>query len=347
MSFKKWMMRAGLAMLCLGAAGCGQKEAPAPVVIATPVPTPVPDTPTPEPSPAGELVEMSSVSSEKEEKETFKNVVGEKRDGSESVQVVNQMGEAIRSFYIRQHPEEDDDDWGEELIKGAFTLGKQDVMLAYYQGQGKEREQSALYDLRVFLNDEDQSEFYFRSIPLQTISRITLLLDGKDEDAIPYAKYVTAKGNKEFSTLQEVKRRLGLLDEDDEDEDDEEEDDYVEEREEEEEDSISIELTPTEEEEPVEAEAAIEETPTPVPEEEEIDIGTIEGDSFEVTDDMSTAMGFVGSSLSALEGALGSANGSDYVEEPEMGMTGYYYYGSFTVSTTVAADGSEIVTGVW
>ncbi|MBQ1491420.1 MAG: hypothetical protein IIZ39_05620 [Blautia sp.] len=342
MSFKKWMMRAGLACLCLGAAGCGQKEAPVPVVIATP--TPEISTPTPEPTPKGELVEMATVPSEEKEKEkeTFKNVAGEKKEGSESVQVVNQTGEAIRSFYIRLHPEEDDEDWGEELIKGAFVLGSKDVMLAYYQGQGKEREQSALYDLRIFWNDEDESEFYFRNIPLQTISRITLLMDGKGEDAIPYAKYVDKKGKKEYSTLDEVKRRLGLLDEDEDDDEDEE----VQEEEPEEEELE--EMTPTEEEAPVVAEAAEEATPTPEPEEEEeIDIGTIEGDSFEVTDDMTTAMGYVGSSLDALEGALGGANGSDYVEEPEMGMTGYHYYGSFTVSTTVAADGSEIVTGVW
>lgn len=35
-------------------------------------------------------------------------------------------------------------------------------------------------------------------------------MDGKDEDAIPYATYMTANSTKEISTLNDVKKRLGL-----------------------------------------------------------------------------------------------------------------------------------------
>ena len=45
--------------------------------------------------------------------------------------------------------------------------------------------------------------------------------------------------------------------------------------------------------------------------------------------------------------ALGEANGSDYENEPETGETGYHYYDSFTVSTTVDDSGNEVVAGVW
>ena len=52
-------------------------------------------------------------------------------------------------------------------------------------------------------------------------------------------------------------------------------------------------------------------------------------------------------SMSELENACGSPNGSDYEDEPESGKTGYYYYDTFTVSTTFDNDGNEVVSGVW
>ena len=45
---------------------------------------------------------------------------------------------------------------------------------------------------------------------LYTSKQITLRMDGKDEDAIPYATYMTANSTKEISTLNDVKKRLGL-----------------------------------------------------------------------------------------------------------------------------------------
>ena len=53
------------------------------------------------------------------------------------------------------------------------------------------------------------------------------------------------------------------------------------------------------------------------------------------------------SPLSSLIAALGEANGSDYENEPETGETGYHYYDTFTVSTTVDESGNEVVAGVW
>ena len=52
----------------------------------------------------------------------------------------------------------------------------------------------------------------FRDIPLGTISQITLCMDGTDDDAIPYAKYLTGTSTKEVSTLDAVKERLGITD---------------------------------------------------------------------------------------------------------------------------------------
>ena len=64
-------------------------------------------------------------------------------------------------------------------------------------------------------------------------------------------------------------------------------------------------------------------------------------------DPASVAAGYIGRSMSELENACGSPNGSDYEDEPESGKTGYYYYDTFTVSTTFDDDGNEVVSGVW
>ena len=56
---------------------------------------------------------------------------------------------------------------------------------------------------------------------------------------------------------------------------------------------------------------------------------------------------YIGQPLSSLIAALGDANGSDYENEPETGETGYHYYDTFTVSTTVDESGNEVVAGVW
>lgn len=71
------------------------------------------------------------------------------------------------------------------------------------------------------------------------------------------------------------------------------------------------------------------------------------GDNNNGDDPASVAAGYIGKSMSDLESACGSPNGSDYEDEPESGKTGYYYYDTFTVSTTFDDDGNEVVSGVW
>src|SRR5699024_12111785 len=52
------------------------------------------------------------------------------------------------------------------------------------------------------------NECFFRDLPLASISQITLRMDGRGEDSIPYATYMTSTGSREVSTLNEVKQRL-------------------------------------------------------------------------------------------------------------------------------------------
>ena len=40
-------------------------------------------------------------------------------------------------------------------------------------------------------------------------------MSGTDEDAIPYAKYLTGSTKQEISTLNDVKKRLGMTDDSD------------------------------------------------------------------------------------------------------------------------------------
>ncbi|MBR2255974.1 MAG: hypothetical protein IJ899_01260 [Blautia sp.] len=318
------------AMLTLSS--CGLKSA-SPVTPVEPTYTPTPDPAlliTPEPT-QGELLEMQA-SPESE----YKNVVGTNTPTALSVIVENRIGTPVEDFYLRYTPDDDDDeDWGNELITNSFRLDNGDKMLCYYEkstGSGSANR----YDLRVNLANEDNEELYFRYIPLESISRITLRMDGTGYDALPYATYVNTNGsNAEISTLEEVKRRVGLSDDDESDES---------EMDEEEEDGQEEYLEEEEYEEPEEEPEYIDETEE---EEELVDPGIIEGNSNASNADMDTARSYIGQSVDALEGALGASNSVDYVDEPELGETGYHYYNSYTVMTSVDENGNEIVVSIW
>lgn len=105
-------------------------------------------------------------------------------------------------------------DGEDDLIMGMFTLADKDKALYYFEANvsGNSTKSTASYDIRIAYTDEDKNECFFRDLPLGTISQITLCMDGTDDDAIPYAKYLTGNSTNEVSTLNDVKRRLGLLD---------------------------------------------------------------------------------------------------------------------------------------
>lgn len=313
---KRYLILAGLlAVTVMAAAGCGKEKEDKAVqqqVQATP-------TQAPEPTKEAELVDMQ-VTKEK-------NVIGKKSETASKVTIINKTGDDVGDIYIRQHPsddEDDEDDWGEELINGAFTLKNGDQAVYYFD---KPSSSGITYDIRITYTDEDKNECFFRDLPLATMKQITLRMNGTGEDSFPYATYMTSTGTKEFSTLNEVKKRLGLID-DDSDEDENSED------------TETTEPTetpdPTAEPEPTQAPA-----PTETP-----DDGS--GDTSTPTDDtIDAAEGYIGQSMDALIGSLGSPQYDEYEEEPDTGKTGYHYYSNFTVSTTIDENGNEIVTGIW
>lgn len=181
---KRYLAIAGLLVLAVAAAGCGkEKDKPAEQQVqATP-------TVTPQVTEAADLVDME-VSDEK-------NVIGEKTATASKVAIVNRTGSEIGAIYIRQHPEDeeetDDDEWGDDLVDGMFTLKNGEQAVYYYK---KPSSAGITYDIRITYTDEDKNECFFRDLPLASMKQITLRMSGTGEDSIPYATYMTATRQK-------------------------------------------------------------------------------------------------------------------------------------------------------
>ena len=284
---KRYFAVAGLLILAVAAAGCGKKSENQQQTAQV---TPTPATEDTTPTPTVELVDM--------EKTEEKNIMGEKTSTASKLTIINQTGSEIKAIYIRQTPADDADEdaqyeWGDDLVSGMFTLKNGDSAVYYYEKDSS----SATYDIRITYTDEEKNECFFRQLPLTTIQKITLKMDGEDEDAIPYATYVTSSGGSEVSTLNDVKERLGL----DTDED-------------------SDSATPT----PVPDDSSVpsnepDPTSTPVPAEpgdnNNNDIPSNGGDNTntEPTDStIETAKGYIGKSVDDLIGAVGDAQSSEW-----------------------------------
>ena len=320
---KRYVVLAALLATALAAAGCGKKQTDDTSKDAQVTVAPAENTDTAS-SDDGSLVDM-----QKSEEEDIKNVIGDKTDTASKLIIVNGTGAAVKGLYIRPTTD-DDDDWGTELIDGLFTLNDGDKALYYYEPDEKDADGNAVtsYDIRITYEDENYTDCYFRKLPMKTISKITLRMDGTVEDGIPYATYLTGTSKTETSTLSEVMARLGLDDSSSSSEDDSEDNNTTD----------SSDVTPTPQ--PSDPTAAPTDAPQPTttPDPSNTDPSDASAD---------TAKQYIGQPLSDLIAALGEANGSDYENEPETGETGYHYYDSFTVSTTVDDSGNEVVAGVW
>ena len=309
---KRYIILAGILAAAALASGCGKekedtsKQEPQVTV----APAEVTDKDTND----NDLVNM-----QKSTDEDIKNVIGTKTATASKVILINQTGADVARIYIR--PNTDDDEWGDDLVDGKFTLKNGDKALYYFDKTQKDEDGKTVtsYDIRITYTDEDRSECFFRKIPLQNITQITLRMDGTGEDAIPYATYLSGSTKKETSTLNEVKQRLGLLDSDNEDDDDQDNNNQ------------NTDATPTPQPSAP--------TATPAP--------NNGSDTNPEDPDASEAEKYIGQSLDSLISAIGEPEGSDYENEPETGETGYHYYPPFTVSTTVDEAGNEVVAGVW
>ena len=316
---KKYLAVAGLMALAVVISGCGKKNSGDSVVQATPTPTQetaVTATPTPE------LINM--------EEAVEKNVMGEKTSTASKVTIVNKTGSEVAAIYVRETPSDDseDDEWGDDLVNGMFTL-KNGENAVYYYEKGSS---SVTYDIRITYSDEEKNECFFRKLPLTTMKQITLRMDGSGDDSIPYATYLTASSTKEVSTLNDVKKRLGLST-DDSDSD------------------SSATPTPTDSSDDSSSSNSSNSdsnnaNPTSTPSADN-NSDPDDNDTDPTNSTIQKAESYIGMSIDDLESAVGAAQSSEYDDDDTAGTTGYYYYSDFTVSTSVDGNGNEIVTGVW
>lgn len=322
---KRYMILGGLLALTVFAAGCGKDKEEAPKVEITVTPTPQ--------EKKEELVDMQKST---DDIDAIANVIGTKTATASRFVILNKTGADIASINIRPHTEDEDAGWGDDLVNGKFVLKNNDKAVYYYDKNAKDDEGKTVtsYDVRIFYTDTDRYECYFRDLPFGKIKQLTLRMDGTGDDALPFATYLSEGSTKEYSTLNDVKKRVGMTDSQyDEDSDSEASDSQ---------DSNSDDSTQAD--------------PTPTPDGgstdnpgDGSDNGGDDGSSGE--DPIAMAESYIGQSLDALKGACGDPSGSDYQDEPETGKTGYHYYtigdSTFTVSTTVDENGNEIVAGVW
>lgn len=338
---KRYLILAGLLVMTVAAAGCGKKQT------AETEPVQATATPTPEVTKAVDMVDMQQTTDE-----DIKNIMGEKSSTASKIIFVNNTGDDIQSLYIRAHVDEDssdgeddeddeDDGWGDDLINGMFTLTDKDKALYYLPAntQQNANKSTASYDIRIAYTDEDKNECFFRDIPLGTISQITLCMDGTDEDAIPYAKYLTGTSTKEVSTLDAVKKRLGMDDNSDStDDSDKDSTDNS--------DSTDSDNNSDNNDDNNGDNGNGGNSDDPGNGGNTDDPGNNDNPGND-GDMISIAEQYIGQSLDALESACGSPQGSSYEDDPETGKTGFHYYSNFTVSTTVDENGNEIVAGIW
>lgn len=327
---RKYMVFAGTLAVCVMAAGCGcgkkndsGEQQSAQVTVA-----PAEDNGT------ENLVAMQTPAPQEKEDQNIKNVIGTKTETASSLILINRTGSEVSQIYIRP-TSDDDDEWGEELVKGSFKLANEDKAIYYYErNTSSEGSGSSLYDIRICYTDTDRSDCYFRNLPIRSMQEITLRMDGSGEDGIPFATFKTLTSTKEYSTLNEVKKRLGLTDDSEDEENTDEEDTW----DEEETDSTPT-STPAPTYAPTEApEPTAAPQPTDSPYEEPVVVPN---------ESANQAKEYIGQTLDDLIGSCGSPFDSDYEDSPETGETGYHYYNGYTVSTSVDENGNEIVTGVW
>lgn len=335
---KRYLILAGLLVMTVAAAGCGKKQT------AETEPVQATATPTPEVTKAVDMVDMQQTTDE-----DIKNIMGEKSSTASKIIFVNNTGDDIQSLYIRAHVDEDssdgeddeDDGWGDDLINGMFTLTDKDKALYYLPAntQQNANKSTASYDIRIAYTDEDKNECFFRDIPLGTISQITLCMDGTDEDAIPYAKYLTGTSTKEVSTLDAVKKRLGM--DDNSDSTDDSDKDSTDNSDSTDSDNNS---DNNDDNNGDNGNGGNSDDPGNGGNTDNPGNNDNPGNDGDM---ISIAEQYIGQSLDALESACGSPQGSSYEDDPETGKTGFHYYSNFTVSTTVDENGNEIVAGIW
>ncbi|MDO4519006.1 MAG: hypothetical protein Q4B47_01725 [Eubacteriales bacterium] len=313
---KRYLMIAGLMAACMVTSGCGKKEQAADTtetqVTVAPAETTT-QTVTPTPSANSNLVNMQKNTTPTAAPD--KNVIGNKTATASKVQIINKTGLTIAKMYIRPNVA-DGSEWGEQLLGESLKLNNNDLATYYCEktAVNEDGDNVSAYDIYIICSDEDESEFYFRKLPLGEMSSVTLMLDGKGDDSIPYATYLLQGSSKSVSTLQEVKERLGRSDSDDSKKDEETNSDNNNDN----------------------SNSSDNQNQNQNDSGEQTDV---------YSDEANDAKTYIGLSKDELFSGMGEPDSSS-VEDQEDGKTGYYYYNGYTVSTSIDEEGNEVVTNV-
>lgn len=169
-----------LAVLCLTAvlavAGCGNEKKEE-----------AESTPTPTPTQEAETLEMTETPE-----------VGEKTDTSRSIQLTNETGAEVTSVWLRVSGQEE---WGEELVQGSFTIPEAESFNLNYEPQETAEDGTTApveaWDLSV--GYEDGSYVVMNQVDLQAVTEMTMCW----EDDVAFVKYQDPDTQEEVSTKED------------------------------------------------------------------------------------------------------------------------------------------------
>ena len=169
-----------LAVLCLtavlAAAGCGNEKKEE-----------AESTPTPTPTQEAEALEMTETPE-----------VGEKTDSSRSIQLTNETGAEVTSVWLRVSGQEE---WGEELVQGSFTIPEAESFNLNYEPQETAEDGTTApveaWDLSV--GYEDGSYVVMNQVDLQAVTEMTMCW----EDDVAFVKYQDPDTQEEVSTKED------------------------------------------------------------------------------------------------------------------------------------------------
>ena len=169
-----------LAVLCLTAvlavAGCGNEKKEE-----------AESTPTPTPTQEAETLDMTETPE-----------VGEKTDTSRSIQLTNETGAEVTSVWLRVSGQEE---WGEELVQGSFTIPEAESFNLNYEPQETAEDGTTApveaWDLSV--GYEDGSYVVMNQVDLQAVTEMTMCW----EDDVAFVKYQDPDTQEEVSTKED------------------------------------------------------------------------------------------------------------------------------------------------
>lgn len=347
---KKYLLLIGILAICCMLGGCKKKKDADKV---TAEPTII----TKEDSVSGQVVEMQQ--GDQIDKSKITNIMGTQTATSGDLVITNATGAEISAFYAKLS---DDEDWGDDLIAGRFTLKNNDRALFYYEKGASPSSGAAAtkYDLMVsFADPSEEDDCYFRELTLGDIQELSLNIDA--DGGVPYVKYQSLATKQQISTLSAARKRMGLSDlETDISGNKTDRSTQSQPRGTSDRSGINTDTgssgsaaatdQPADDDDTGTGTGTVPADPQPTTQPTDPNNGgdVVPPGDGQGQDMRETAQGYVGQDMDSLVGEVGTANATEYGTDDATGDTiVYHYYDGFTVSTVEGEDGGQTVTGIW